>query len=102
MRKIWTDWSAATKMIKGLEHLSYKERLREILEKKRLRRNLINVYKHPIRANEEEGAKLFSVVPTDRTRDNGQKLENVKFHQAGCPERLWSICPWKYSKPDET
>ena len=69
-------------MIKRLEHLSYEERLRELglfsLEKRRLRGNLINVYKHLMGENEKE--RLLSVVPSDRTRGNGHKLINMKFH----------------------
>jgi len=79
------DWvqRRATKMIQGLEHLCYEEKLRElklfILEKRRLRRDLIVVFKYLKGAYKKDGDKLFGRAFRSRTRGIGFKLKEGRF-----------------------
>jgi len=49
------------------------------LKKRRLRRDLIYTYKYLQGGCQEDGAKVFSVVPSDRTRGKGYKLKHRKL-----------------------
>jgi len=61
-----------------LERFLYKERLRDLgpfsLEKRKLRENLVNMCKCLMEGIEDLATRLFSVVPSGRTRRNGHKL----------------------------
>jgi len=71
----------ATKIIRGLEHLCYKERLRELglfrLEKRRLRGDRIAAFQFLKGVYKKAG--YFTRAWSDRTRGNGFRLKEGRF-----------------------
>jgi len=70
-------------MIRGLEHLSCEERLRElklfILEKSRLQGDLLAAFQYPKGAYRKDGENIFTRASCDRTRSNGCKVREGRF-----------------------
>jgi len=73
----------AMKMIRGLEYLSYEDRLRELglfsLEKRRLQGGLRAGFQYLKGSYRKDGEGLFTRVCSDRTRGNGCKLQEGRF-----------------------
>ena len=72
-------------VIKGPKHLPYEESLSNLglfsLGRRRLRVDLINVYKYlKGDGRQMDEARLFSEVCSNRIRSNGLKLEYRKFY----------------------
>ena len=74
----------ATKMVTGLEHLLYEEKLRDMglfsLEKRRLKEDLINACKYLKGRSQVDWSGLFLVVHSDSTSGNRHKLGHRTFH----------------------
>jgi len=70
-------------MIRGLEHLSYEKKLRELglfsLRKRRLRGDLTAAFRYLKEAYRKDGEGVFTRVCSDRTRGNGFKLKEGRF-----------------------
>jgi len=72
-------------MIRGLEHLSYKERLRQLqlfsLEKGWLQGDLIAAFQYLKGAYKKDGDRFFNRVFCNRTKGNRFNIKEGRFTQ---------------------
>lgn len=76
-------------MMETLKHLSYEERLRN---KRRLRASYQCVTKY-LEGCKEDGDRLFSVEPGNRTKSNGHKLYHLHEALISVPAWPWTPFP---------
>ena len=72
-------------MIEGIHNSSYERRLKLLklhsLERRRVRGDLIEVFKWVKSFNKEDVGKALTISRQDRTRNNGFKLEKCRFNK---------------------
>ena len=92
----------ATRVIRGLETKPYGERLKELgmfsLEKRRLRGDMIALFKYLKGCHTEEGQDLFLIIAEFRTQNNGLKLQEARFRLDIRKNFLTVRAVWKWNQ----